>query len=332
MDSWNQLIKMRMFTNIIAGIILFFVLKLLFQWLYDLLRMKRIKLANEEVKTLLKPYASSGNFPSQETFRAAMGAVANDHHVNYEELNPLTYYFQQFIKEILEDSYVPLDKKVEYTNNIHQQIQVFEEEDVDDKCSSYTNQANAKGNIFSQNNQLNFSILISGFLVSTVGFMVGAYRLYESLAVFLVVSFTVAIFAEIFFKDKLYKNLPQFLTSLGEKFRSYRKKRAIRKEQEAKEREQQAIDQEWLQLEAQRAALEEQKQQLSGEQMKFQIEQEMQAEQEIQMEQGMQVGQEMQAEQEVQIEQAIQTEQGIQAGQEIQTEQASQEENSEAGQ
>jgi Membrane protein involved in colicin uptake len=292
MESWNRFVEMRMFSNIIAGIVLFFVLKLLFQWLYDLFHVKRIKQANEKVIALLKPYASSEKFPSQGTFYAAMGAVASDYHINYEELNPLIYYFQEFIKEILEDSYIPLDKKVEYTDNIHQQMKVLEEENIDDKFYGFMNQTNVKRNIFSRNNQLNFSSLTSGLLVSATGFVVGSYSLYESLVIFLIVSFVLVIFVEIFFKDKLYKQLPQFFGSLGEKFRSYRKQRAIRKAQEAKEHEQQAIDQEQLQLETQRAELEERKKQLLEEQIKFQKEQEEQREHEVQINQIVQIEQE----------------------------------------
>jgi len=248
-DILKKTVEMKMVTNIVAGIILFFVLKLFFQWIYELTSIRRIKKANSKVMSLLKPYTSSEIFPAQDTFYAAMGAVASDYHVKYEDLNPISYYFQEFIKEILEDGYIPLDKKVEYTNHLHKQMSVFEEESVNGAIYGSVNSADVKRNTFRGNNLLNISIFFSSLLVALFGRLSGTNDLYEAIGIFLVVAFALLVFIDLGMKKKSYRNIPKILSSMQNRLKQSNLERKERKVQEAKEKEEEQFNQNKINLE-----------------------------------------------------------------------------------
>ncbi len=206
-----------MVTNIVAGIILFYVLRRFLNWILELRSISEVKKANKKINFLLKPYVSGGAFPPPETYHAIKETVAADYHVSTEELNRFSDCITQFIEEIFEDAYIPADKKMEYTDNLRVQLEAFEELSSGEQ-SSKTAVASIEGDgIFDSNNQFNICILVSGFLVAFFGFLSGTYNIFQSFGVFLGVSFALVIFTDLCLKKKRYREIPRWWRNAKQK-------------------------------------------------------------------------------------------------------------------
>lgn len=226
-----------MLTNIVAGIILFFVLRMFFQWILELRNIGRVRQADEKMKFLLKPYVSGGTFPTPETFHALMETVASDYHVTCEAMHSLSFYVQEFIQEIFEDAFIPNDKKVEYTDRLRVQLKKYEEQAAGLVCIPLVDASAEKRNTFNSYNQLNLCILISGILVAAVGLMSGTYDIFETFGIFMTVSFGLVIFADLCLKKRRYREIPRVYRYVKKKIEHAWKGTSERRERKRKEYE-----------------------------------------------------------------------------------------------
>lgn len=267
-DIISKIVQLKIITNIVSGIILFFILKSFFQWFSDIIDLRRVQRANKKLMELLKPYIGAGNFPEKSAFYALMHAVATEYHIKIEELNSVPTYFQQFVKEILEDPYLTSDKKIEYSSHLQEQIEVFEKEPIDLEAITAENIIEEKREFFNKNNQLNVSIVLSGFFIGAAGFLSKSYDLFGSIGIFLVVVFAVAIFADLVLKKKRYKEIPRITQKLHEKWKVYHGKRMkVREEKKRAEAELQVTQDKKL-LEEEREQLATWQQQLQADEIK----------------------------------------------------------------
>lgn len=265
-DILLKIVQMKMITNIAAGIILFFVLKMFIEWTSEILHIQRVKRANRKVMDLLRPYASSSSFPSRETLSSTINSIGMDCNVRYEDLNPVTYYLQIFMKEIMEDAYIPLDKKEEYTKNLRNQVKIQEEAVSSAQKENLTNEILQRGSTFKNYNSRNLCIFLSSFLVAVTGKLSQVYDLYESMGIFVVVTFSLMIFADFVLKKKWYRQIPRLMSSVDNKIKEVWEEGKTNWEAKKKEKEENQFQQVKKELEKEQENLLEDKKKFAEEQ------------------------------------------------------------------
>ncbi|WP_331463513.1 GNAT family N-acetyltransferase [Blautia liquoris] len=208
---------MRMVTNIVAGIVLLYVLRRFLNWILEMRSIREVKKANEKINFLLKPYVSGGAFPPPETYYAIKETVASDYHVAVQELNTFAECIRGFIEEIFEDAYIPADQKMEYTNNLQVQLEAYEELSSGEEILRISGTSAPGNGIFDGDNQLNICLLLSGFLVALFGFLSGTYNIFQSFGIFLGVCFALVIFTDLCLKKKRYLEIPRWWSNAKQK-------------------------------------------------------------------------------------------------------------------
>lgn len=253
-DILLKIVQMKMITNIAAGIILFFVLKMFIEWTSEILHIQRVKRANKKVMELLRPYASSTSFPSRETLASTITSIGMDCNVRYEDLNPVTYYLQIFIKEIMEDAYIPLDKKEEYTKNLRNQIKQ-QEEAASVQREGHSSQILQSGSSFKNYNSRNLCIFLSSFFVAVTGKLSNVYDLYEAMGIFVVVTFSLMIFSDFVLMKKWYRQIPRLMSIVDDKIKEVWEEGKTNWEAKKKEKEENEFQRGKRELETERESL-----------------------------------------------------------------------------
>lgn len=145
-------------------------------------KLKKIRLANEKIITLLKPYIAERNLPSYTIFNSIVVSISMEYAVELQELYTPIRIYQELIKEIVEDPYISIAEKTLYTEYLEGCIINIDKEEIDYKVENPEDNTNSLNNIKYKSEIINVFVGMSSFIV---GLFLTLYKNYNSLTSFL---------------------------------------------------------------------------------------------------------------------------------------------------
>lgn len=107
------------FVDIVTGIISGIVATWLFQRIMDMRSKteyyKKVRKANDDVISLLKPYMADKGLPEPEILNALISSTARAYAIDEQDMFTVNIFCEELMREILSDVYVSNDKKQEYS-------------------------------------------------------------------------------------------------------------------------------------------------------------------------------------------------------------------------
>ncbi len=125
-DIMIRIIQMNIITNIAAGLVLFIVLKKFIDWQDERRQFQNAQKADKSIYALLRPYIAAETFPSPEIFQSFATTVAREHDADPADLCSVKYYCQEFIRDIMENDYIPQEQKTALIDLLKEQIHSYE--------------------------------------------------------------------------------------------------------------------------------------------------------------------------------------------------------------
>ena len=104
--------------GIISGIIVYFFTELLCKKKGNSNYLERVNRANLDMIHILKPYVVEKGLPSEEVIDAILLSTSRKHGVKCDDLYSVRIICEELIREIIEDTYIPSDKKQEYSQQL----------------------------------------------------------------------------------------------------------------------------------------------------------------------------------------------------------------------
>lgn len=87
---------------------------------------RRVNEANMVLIEMLKPYIAEKGLPSKSSMYSLIKSVGRKYNVKIENMYSVNIVCEELIREVIEDIYVPIDKKYEYVECLQKYIDEFE--------------------------------------------------------------------------------------------------------------------------------------------------------------------------------------------------------------
>lgn len=104
--------------GIISGIIVYFITNWLYKRKDNSRYLEQISRANLDIVQTLKPYVAERGLPDKGIVDAIIVSTARKYKVKSDELYSIRVICEELIREIVENVYVPAEKKEEYANQL----------------------------------------------------------------------------------------------------------------------------------------------------------------------------------------------------------------------
>lgn len=108
--------------GIISGIIVYFFTELLCKRKGNANYLERVNRANLDLIHILKPYVVEKGLPSEEVIDAILLSTSRKHEVKCDDMYSVRIICEELIREIIEDTYIPSDKKQEYSQQLSEYL------------------------------------------------------------------------------------------------------------------------------------------------------------------------------------------------------------------
>jgi hypothetical protein len=229
----NSITNMNLLINFLIGIASFLIIKSLSDYIVARKKIKNNKAANNKVMSLLKSYVAGGQFPEKEVFDSIMISVSREYNIPLDALYTIEYYCDEFIKEILDNPYIPQEQKVQYTESLKVQMIDLSNNKIENNSVLFIDHDLTEKK-FNYITKLFVFALFSGFITMSVSFVTLDYNVVYSTVNFTIVSAFLFAFIELILRRQQHNRIINYFRNRNLESR----KEKILKHNQAKELEQ----------------------------------------------------------------------------------------------